>query len=88
MASKYLIYDNNESAEAKNTEFFERLAIHYPAIYATSVAYCTVVKHYTDNLWAVYLDTPNFPLIFTEQEINDGQTLTSDWYSQAIPPAI
>lgn len=42
--------------------------------------YCNVLKHPTEDKWAIIIDK-TYLHIFTEQELNNSQELTEDWFN-------
>lgn len=80
MPSKYLIFDTQEAAQNKQSELYARLEQHYLSIYEKSESYCILHKHPLQELWAIIVDTDNFPLIFSELEVNEAQLLDLTWY--------
>lgn len=74
--SKYIIYITQTEAvnrEQKITDY-----ANFSDGYTTR--YCDIIKHPTENLWAVVIDK-YYTELFTQEEIDSSVELTPDWYS-------
>ena len=72
--SKYIIY--NTQTEAVNREQKVTDDANFSDDYTTR--YCDVLKHPTENLWAVVIDK-FYTQFFTQEEINNSVELDSTW---------
>jgi hypothetical protein len=74
--SKYIIY--SAQTEAVNREQKVTDDAHFSDGYTTR--YCDILKHPTENLWAVVIDI-YYTQLFTQEEIDSSVELTPDWFS-------
>jgi len=71
---KYLVYTNEAEAQLRADKCFDDLLNK-----EGTTAYCEVIKHTADDLWAVVIDT-RVEYLFTAQELIDAVDLTYDWF--------
>jgi hypothetical protein len=76
MDSKYIIFDTIISATNREQKVVDDA--HFSDGYTTR--YCDILKHPTQNLWAVVIDV-YYTQLFTQEEIDNSVELTPDWYS-------
>lgn len=77
--SKHLIY--NTQIEAINREVKATNDAHFSDGY--TIKYCDILKHPTQELWAVIIDKNYFHL-FSQTEIDSAIELGDDWYSDNL----
>jgi hypothetical protein len=74
--SKYIIY--SAQTEAVNREQKVTDDAMFSDGYTTR--YCDILKHPTENLWAIIIDE-NYKHLFTQNEIDNSIELSTDWYN-------
>jgi len=73
--SKYLIFNTLSEASIREQKVVDDA--HFSDGYTTR--YCDILKHPSQNLWALMVD-PNYMHLFTQDEINNSVYLTADWF--------
>ena len=73
---KYIIY--SAQTEAVNREQKVTDDANFSDGYTTR--YCDIIKHVSQDLWAVVIDK-YYTELFTQEEIDSSVELTPDWYS-------
>jgi len=74
MDSKYIIFDTIISATNREQKVVDDA--HFSDGYTTK--YCDIIKHPTQNLWAIIIDE-NYKHLFTQSEIDNSIELSTDW---------
>lgn len=74
---KYLIFDTEQAAKQRCDKAFDDMNCTDP----NTRAYAVPQKHTEKELWAVPIDN-NYTHLFTEQEINEAEELSEDWFQK------
>lgn len=72
---KYLIYKTQLEAQQRCDKAFSDMNCQD----VNTTAYAVPIKHTTQDLWAVPIDE-NYKYLFTDEEIENSQELTADWF--------